>query len=123
MVIPPPGDVPHAGRHGAAGTGHPCHLAEPGIGVAHEGDDQAGERGVEGVVFPRQLLGGADAHIGTRVAISAGGGELRRRIDRRDAPLTDPRRDLGRQPTRSAADVENAHPLADTGRVGESSCQ
>ena len=50
--VHPTWEVPHAGRNGPARRGHPRHLAESSIGIGHEGDDQTGEGGVEGVVLP-----------------------------------------------------------------------
>ena len=38
------GVVPHARRDGAAGAGHPRHLAQPGDRVRHEVHDQLGQR-------------------------------------------------------------------------------
>ena len=118
--VHPTGEVPHAGRDGPARRGHPRHLAEPGIGIGHEGDDQTGEGGVKGVVLPGQLLGDADADIGAGIPRPAGLGELRRRIDRGDVLPIDPSGgDLRRQSPRPAADVEDAHSLPDPDRVHE----
>ena len=84
----------------------------PCVGVAHERDHELGERGVERAVLPRERLGAADAHVGARVALAAGLGELRRRVDRRHALGAGARGELVREPARAAADVEHALPAA-----------
>ena len=61
------------------------------------------------VVGERQLLRGALAHVGARVALAVRGGELRRGVDRGHVVRADARGELVRQTARPAADVERAH--------------
>ncbi len=85
IVIPPSWRSHMHSGDGAAGTGDARHLADALVRVAHERDHELGERGVERAVLPRERLGPADAHVGAGVALAAGVGELRRRVDRRHA--------------------------------------
>ena len=71
------------------------------------------------VVVERQVLRGAVAHVGARVALTVRGGELRRGVDRGHVVLAEARGELVRQPARPAADVERAHPGRHPGGVGE----
>ena len=104
--MPPPGT-----SHMHAATTPPGFVTRPSRAcparVAHEGDDERGERGVELAVVPRQLLGAAHAHVGARVALPAGVGELLGGVDgghvaapsRATSSLVSP---PGPQPTSSA---------------------
>src|SRR3954452_1790218 len=112
-------DVPHAERDRAARPGHPRHLTHPRVGVAHEADNERGERGVEGAVLPWQILRSAVAHVGGGEARAAGLGELRRRIDRGHPLGARALHELAVEAVRTAAHVEHAHPGPPPGGVGE----
>ncbi len=112
-------DIPHAAGDDAARPRDARHLARARRGVAHEREHERAQRDVERAVLERQLLGDADAHVGARVALAAGVGELLGGVDRGDVVGADAGRQLARQPARAAADVERAHAGDDPGGVGE----
>ena len=78
--------VPDAGRDHAAGLGDARHLAQPGDRVGHEVHDELRERGVEGGVAERQLLGRRLRGLDVREALA--------RAPRRTSPTGRRRRPL-----------------------------
>ena len=85
-------------------------ISRAGVGIAHEREHELRERGVERPVLPGQVLGGAHAHVGAGMALAAGGGELRRRVDRGHVLGPGARDELAGEPARPAADVQDPHP-------------
>ena len=111
--------VPDAGGDDPAGHGDPGHLPDAGDRVAHEVDDELGQRRVEGVVGVGQLLGGAAAHVGGGQAGVQRRDERRGRVDGRHVLLADPADQLGAQRPRASPDVQHPLPAAHLREVGQ----
>ena len=98
--------VPDTGGDDATRTHDSSHLAQPGLRVGHEVDDELGQRDIEPAAVERELLGTRLLHLDTGVALAVGGDERRRRIDGRDLVSSqDLDESRGERPW-TAADVE-----------------
>ena len=84
-------------------------------------DDELRQGSVEGSILEREVLGGRTAHIDVRLALLRCDDEALGRIDRRDRRRAEALDQLGRQGTRTAADIEHSLALGDGdgGEVGE----
>ncbi len=117
IVMPPPGTSHMQPGDDAARPRDARHLARARRRVAHEREHERAQRGVERAVLERQLLRHAHAHVGARVALPAGVGELRGGVDRGDVVGADARDASSRvsppgpQPT-SSARIPAATPAA-----------
>ncbi len=100
-------------RDDRAGSRDSHHRAGGSRGVVERLHDQLGEDSVERIGLEREGLGGADAYVSARHALAARRRVRLRGIHGAKALSSDDRGELGGQGTRSAADVEHAHPGGD----------
>ena len=113
------GEVPHARRDDPAGARDADHLADAGRGIRHEMHHELGERGVEGVVVERQMLGDTVADVGPGVPCDRRGDEALGRIDTRHLGLAESRGELLGERSRPASHVERSARGGKPGAVDE----
>lgn len=113
------GMIPDTGGDDPAGPRDTRHLGQPRDRICHEVHDELRERGINGGVRERQMLGTGPAHVDARIARRGRGDERLRRVHGRHGLGSDASDQLGRERPRPTADVEHSLAGMDRSEIGQ----